>query len=130
MDSEIELGCRDQRTYEILSCAIDVHRELGPGLLESAYRSCLVRSLCDRGLAVREEVPISILYRGHEIEGAYRADLIVEDAVLIEVKSASSILPIHGAQVLTYLKFLHLKVGLLINFNVLTLMRGVRRFAM
>jgi GxxExxY protein len=89
---------------------------------------CLVARLVVEGLAVRQEVPISIEYKGHIIESAYRADLIVEDAVLLELKSTDTLLPIHSAQIRTYLKFLNLRVGLLMNFNVTNLMSGVRRY--
>jgi GxxExxY protein len=115
-------------TDRILACAIDVHRTLGPGLLEKAYRACLVHRMAEDGLSANVEVPITINYRGITIDSAYRADLVVEDAVLLELKSIESLLPIHDAQVLTYLKFLNLRVGFLINFNVTKLMKGVRRF--
>ena len=115
-------------TERILACAIDVHRDLGPGLLESAYRVCLIERLVAEGLVVRQETPISINYRGRTVQSAYRADLIVEDAVLIELKSIEALLPIHSAQIRTYLKFLNLRVGLLLNFNVTKLMSGFRRF--
>ena len=96
--------------------------------MESAYRACLVDRLTAEGLVVRQEVPISIDYKGHCIEAAYRADLIVNDTVLLELKSTETLLPIHGAQIRTYLKFLNLRVGLLMNFNVTNLMSGVRRY--
>jgi GxxExxY protein len=115
-------------TRRILGCAIDVHRDLGPGLLESAYRSCLVARMKEEGLVVRQEVPVAINYRGHIVEGGYRADLIVDDAVVVELKAMDALLPIHGAQIRTYLKFLDLHVGLLMNFNVVHMMSGVRRF--
>ena len=117
-----------QLTDRVLACAIDVHRELGPGMLESTYRTCLVYRLRMEGLAVIQEQPISIDYRGHFIESAYRADLVIENSVLLELKSVEALLPVHEAQVLTYLKFLKVRVGLLMNFNVTNLMRGVRRF--
>jgi GxxExxY protein len=117
-----------QLTDRILACAIDVHRELGPGMLESTYRICLVHRLQMEGMALKQEQPISIDFRGQVIESAYRADLIVEDSVLLELKSVEALLPVHEAQVLTYLKFLRLRVGLLMNFNVTRLMKGVRRF--
>ena len=115
-------------TGRILACAIDLHRELGPGLMESAYRKCLVDRLQADGLTVAQEVPVSINYKGRVIESAYRADLIVNDLVLVELKSVDSLRPIHTAQVLTYLKFLGLRIGLLMNFNVTTLMKGTRRY--
>jgi GxxExxY protein len=133
-DVEIGASVREERllhgglTDRILACAIDVHRHLGPGLMESAYRACLVDRLSGEGLAVRQEVPVSIEYKGRLIESAYRADLVVEDAVLLELKSIETLLPIHTAQVLTYLRFLNLRVGLLINFNVTNMMKGIRRY--
>ena len=117
-----------QLTDRILACAIDVHRELGPGMLESTYRTCLVYRVRMEGLTVIQEQPISIDYRGHFIESAYRANLVIENSVLLELKSVEALLPVHEAQVLTYLKFLKARVGLLMNFNVTNLMRGVRRF--
>jgi GxxExxY protein len=119
---------QQQRTFAILGCAIEVHRALGPGLLENAYRQCLVHSLKKRGLHVDQEVPISICFDGQAIEGAFRADLIVDQSVVLELKSVESLLPIHDAQLLTYLKFLNMRVGLLMNFNVPRLMSGVHRF--
>src|SRR5258708_33993053 len=115
-------------TKRILGCAIDVHRALGPGLLETAYRSCLVERMKEEGLPVRQEVPVAISYHGHLVQGGYRADLIVDDAVAVELKALDSLQPIHGAQIRTYLKFLDLRVGLLMNFNVVHMMSGVRRF--
>jgi GxxExxY protein len=115
-------------TGRILGCAIDVHRVLGPGMLEGAYRTCLLHRLQMEGMVVKQEEPVTIEFRGFAIETAYRADLIVEDAVLLELKSVEALLPVHEAQILTYLKFLKLRVGLLLNFNVTSLNKGVRRF--
>ena len=115
-------------TRRILGCAIEVHRELGPGLLESTYRTCLVKQLLMDGLYVEEEVGIPIQYKGQFVESSYRADLIVDRAVLLELKALERLLPIHEAQTLTYLKHSRLRVGLLINFNVTSLMKGVRRY--
>ena len=116
-------------TRAILGSAISVHRELGPGLLESTYRACLLKQLRADGMPVRCEVEIPIQYKGFEIESTYRADLIVDDKVLIELKAVEHLLPLHESQVLTYLRHTRLEVGLLINFNVTRLMSGVRRFA-
>ena len=115
-------------TRSVLSAAIEVHRHLGPGLLESTYRMCLARELTERGLHVRPEAPVPITYRDFRIDVAYRADLIVEDSVLVELKSVDKILPIHEAQILTYLAHSKLRVGLLLNFNVTLLKHGIRRF--
>jgi GxxExxY protein len=118
----------EKLTERILACAIEVHREPGAGLMEGAYRKCLVRRLGAEGLAVRQEVPVSITFMGELIDLAYRADVIVEDAVLLELKSVGSLLPVHTAQILTYLRFLGLRVGLPMNFNVTNLIKGVRRY--
>ena len=111
----------------ILGCAINVHRALGPGLLENVYRSCLVHELGNAGLAVRSEVPIKLTYGGICLECGYRADIIVQESVLLELKAAEQLLPIHDAQLLTYLKLSRLRVGFLLNFNVTSLRQGIRR---
>ena len=118
----------DGLSRRILASAIRVHRRLGPGLLESTYRACLTRQLQLDGLAHETESPIDIAYEGLEISGAYRADIIVEGLVLLELKAVEAILPIHQAQVLTYLRLSGLHVGLLLNFNVPRLKDGIRRF--
>ncbi len=114
----------------ILASAIRVHRRLGPGLLESAYRGCLARQFELDGLAYELETPISLVYEGTEIENAYRADLIVEGSVLLELKAVERLLSLHYAQILTYLRLTGLKVGLLLNFNVPRLKDGMRRFVL
>jgi GxxExxY protein len=114
-------------TRRILSSALQVHRDLGPGLLESTYRSCLVRQFELDGLAAEQEVPIPLHYRGVDVASAYRADIIVEGSVLLELKAVEHLLPVHVAQVLTYLKLGRLRLGLLINFNVTRLQLGIRR---
>jgi GxxExxY protein len=116
-------------THPIIGSAIAVHRELGPGLLEGTYQACFLRQLAADGLVARHEVPIPILYKGFPVEEiGYRADVIVGDKVLVEVKAVETLLPVHQAQVLSYLKHSGLRVGLLINFNVEQLIKGVRRF--
>ena len=117
-----------QKTRAILGSAIEVHRVLGPGLLESTYRACLVRQLLADGMSVQEEVPIALNYKGFLLDVGYRADIIVDQCVLLELKAVDSILPVHEAQILTYLKHAGMPIGLLINFNVRNLMTGVRRF--
>lgn len=114
-------------TEAILAAAIEVHKALGPGLLESAYETCLARELSLRGLAFTREQPLALLYKDVRMECGYRLDFVVENRVLIELKSVDGLLPIHEAQILTYLKLSGLKVGLLINFNVPRLVDGVRR---
>jgi GxxExxY protein len=111
----------------VIGCAIAVHRALGPGLLESAYRTCLLRELELAELASESEVPVSIEYKGARIACAYRADIVVEGRVLVELKSVERILPDHEAQLLTYLKLTRMRLGLLMNFHAPTLRQGLRR---
>ena len=115
-------------TQEVISAAIEVHRNLGPGLLESAYEACLAYELRDRGLAVEQQIPLPIIYRDVAVEVGYRFDLLVEGAVVVELKSVEKLEPIHQAQVLSYLKLSGHRVGLLINFNVRMLKHGIKRF--
>jgi GxxExxY protein len=115
-------------TRGVLKAAFEVHRNLGPGLLESTYRECLVRELKTGGHSVEREVPIPIDYKDLRIDGAYRADLIVDGAVIVELKAVDQVLPVHEAQTLTYLKLSGLKVALLLNFNTRRLQHGIRRF--
>jgi GxxExxY protein len=115
-------------TEKILHGAFQVHKSLGPGLLEGTYRSCLLHQFARDGLMARSEVPIPLTYEGLSLEISYRADIIVEDAVILELKSVDRLLPIHEAQLLTYLKLADLRVGLLLNFNVPRLQSGIRRF--
>jgi GxxExxY protein len=115
------------RTHDIVSVAIDVHRVLGPGLLETAYETCLCRELFLRGIEFERQVQLPIDYRGVKLDCGYRLDLVVQGSVIVEVKSISRILPIHRAQVLTYLKLTGLRLGLLINFNVEMLRDGIHR---
>lgn len=115
-------------TERILACAFDVHARMGPGLLESTYKACLARRLDRERLRVDSEVPIHIEFDGITIETAYRADLIVENRVLLELKAVERILPVHISQTLTYVKHAGLDVGLLLNFNVRSLRDGIRRF--
>ena len=116
------------KTKAILGSAIEVHKALGPGLLESTYRACLAKQLLMDGMSAEVEIAIPIRYKGHLLDAGYRADVIVDRSVLVELKAMETLLPIHEAQVLTYLKHTNLPVGLLINFNVRHLMSGVRRF--
>ncbi|HPI39149.1 MAG TPA: GxxExxY protein [Ignavibacteriaceae bacterium] len=115
-------------TKTIIGCAIEVHKELGPGLLESAYEECLAFELTKAGLKVERQVPIPILYKEIKLECGYRIDILVEDKVVLELKSIDAFNPVHEAQILTYLKFAEKKIGLLINFNVLRLKEGLKRY--
>ena len=116
-----------QLTHRILGSAIEVHRALGPGLLENAYRTCLVHALASDGLSVVTEAPIPVRFRGVELDASYRADIVVENKVLLELKAVELLQPIHLMQVLTYLRLARFPLGLLINFNVPRLMKGVKR---
>ena len=114
-------------TGQIIGAAIDVDRSLGPGLLESAYRKCLMRELFLRGIPFKREWPLPLEYKGIQLECGYRMDLLVADAVVVETKSVEALAPIHEAQLLTYLRLGGWKVGLLTNFNVVVLKSGIRR---
>ncbi len=111
----------------VIGAAIAVHRELGPGLLESAYEACLVYELRQRGVGVEQQVAQPVFYKGLQLECGYRLDLLVENQVIVELKAVESMLPIHEAQLLTYLKLRQLRLGLLINFNVPILKQGIKR---
>ena len=115
-------------TENIIGAAIQVHRTLGPGLLESAYVACLAYELGKRGLVVEQQKPLPLVYEQVKLECGYRMDLVVEHSVVVEVKSVEALAPIHEAQVLSYLRFSDCKLALLINFNVVVLKDGIRRF--
>jgi hypothetical protein len=117
-------------THSVLGCAFEVHGTLGPGLLESAYKACLTHELTLRRLSFASEVAVPIRYKEAQLDAGYRADLIVENVVLVELKAVERLLSIHEAQVMTYLRLTGLQVGLLINFNVSSLKTGIRRVAM
>jgi GxxExxY protein len=112
---------------KVIGAAIEVHRTLGPGLLESAYHQCLIHELRLQGLEYETEAPIVITYKGRHIDEAYRVDLLVENKVVVELKAVDCLMDIHKAQLLTYLRCLDRWLGLLINFNETILKSGVRR---
>jgi GxxExxY protein len=112
---------------QIIGAAIDVHRELGPGLLESAYEQCLKFELEQRGLTVLQQLELPVVYKGHNIDCAYRIDLLVENTVVMEIKAVDKLDKIHDAQTLTYLRLSKRWLGLLINFNVTVLKNGMKR---
>jgi GxxExxY protein len=114
-------------TRAIIGAAIDVHRTLGPGLLESAYEACLAFELVERGWRVAQQKGLPVIYRGQQIECGYRIDLMVENAVIVELKSVEKLDRIHEAQLLSYLKLSGCPLGLLINFNVEVLKDGIKR---
>jgi GxxExxY protein len=115
-------------TVRVIGAAIEVHRHLGPGLLESAYESCLVFGLHAQGIAFERQVPLPLDYRGHQLDCGYIMDLVVERQLIIELKSVEHLLPIHEAQVLTYLRLSRLPLALIFNFNTVLLKQGIRRF--
>ena len=114
-------------TEQIIGAAIEVHRHIGPGLLESAYEECLCHELQLRGLAFRRQVSLPVVYKSVALDCGYKMDLVVQDRVVVELKCVESILGVHHAQLLTYLKLSGKRVGLLINFNTLLLKDGIKR---
>lgn len=115
-------------TGKIIGAAIEVHRALGPGLLESAYEACLIYELRLRRLKVESQKPLPVFYKDVMLDCGYRLDLVVDDWVIVEIKSVVGFAPIHEAQLLSYLKLSDYKIGLLINFNMKILKDGIRRF--
>lgn len=124
MLSEDELN---RITGIVIGCAIEVHRVMGPGLLESAYQYCLAWELRNAGVAFQEQVAVPVKYKGTVIPNAYRLDLLVENEVVVELKSVERLEPIHTAQLLTYLRTSDLRLGLLLNFNVDIMRKGIKR---
>jgi len=114
-------------TERIIRCAIEIHKELGPGLVESVYEVCLKKVLMDDGLNVKSQLVLPVYFKGEILDKAFVLDLLVEDEIIIELKSLEFILPVHEAQLVTYLKLANKKLGLLINFNVVLLKDGIRR---
>ena len=125
-----EEGINRDLTEAIIGGAITVHSELGPGLLESVYEKCLAFELADRGLSITTQKEIPVRYKNLTFDCSFRADLIVDNKVLVELKSIDQLTPIHTSQVITYLKLTGLKTGLLINFNVQTLKTGLKRISL
>ena len=117
----------DKISDGMIGAAIDVHRALGPGLLESAYEACLAFELIDRGMRIEQQKSLPVTYRGIQLDTGYRLDLLVGDANIVEVKSVEQTVPIHQAPLLSYLKLSGCQVGLLINFNVKVLKQGIKR---
>ena len=130
--TEINQGIATERreneiSGKIIGAAIEVHKKLGPGLLESAYEECLCCEMQLRGIEFKRQVPLQLNYKGVVLDCGYRLDLLVEDKVIVELKSIEGLEPIHEAQMLTYLKLRNAWLGLIINFNVIMLKDGVRR---
>ena len=114
-------------TEQIIKCCIDVHKELGPGLMESVYEVCLISVLENDGFKVNSQVELPVYFKGKKLNKNFIIDLLIEDEIIVELKSVETLLPIHEAQLVTYLKLSNKKLGLLINFNVLLLKDGIRR---
>ena len=121
---------RDELTYRVIGCAIEVHRHLGPGLLESAYEACMAQELGLSGLAFQQQRSLAVSYKGLSIDCGYRLDLVVERQLIVELKSLDDLAPIHEAQLLTYMKLAGIPTGLLINFNVRQRKEGIKRFVL
>ncbi len=120
----------DPLSNTVIGCAIEVHRELGPGLLESSYEACLAHELSRAGLRFALQQAMPVVYKGIRVECGYRLDVLVEDQLILELKAVDAIIGIHEAQLITYLKLAKLKTGLLINFNVPALKQGIKRFVL
>lgn len=114
--------------HRVIGCAIQVHRRLGPGLYESIYQACLAKELIKARLRFEEQVAVTVTYDGERLPAAFRADFIVEDEVIVEVKSVEHVLPVHHRQVLTYLRLSGIRKGVLLNFNVAILKQGIKSF--
>jgi GxxExxY protein len=120
----------ERAAREVLDAAFQIHTALGPGLLESVYEACLVHDLTRKEIRVRRQVPVRIDYNGLQLEAGLRIDLLVDEQMIVEVKAVERVVPVHEAQILSYLKLAKLRLGLLINFNVVRLKEGIRRFAL
>jgi len=120
----------DEISNKVIGFAIEVHRTLGPGLLESIYERCLCHELERSSISYRRQMPLPIRYKGEDLDCDYRLDLVVENSLIVEIKSVESFAPVHSAQMLTYLKISGIKTGLLINFNTAVLKDGLRRFVL
>jgi GxxExxY protein len=123
-------GKVNEVSKHVVDSAFVIYKALGPGLLESAYESCLVHELTKKGLKVVRQLTVPIIYDGIKIDAGYRINLLVDECLIVELKSVESILPIHEAQTLTYLKLMGLRLGLLINFNVEQLKKGIKRIVL
>ena len=127
MEDKLDLHHKEL-TDRVIGCAIEVHRHLGPGLLENAYEECLCRELDLQVIPFKRQVSLPIEYKGVKLDCGYRMDVVVEDRVVVKIKCVEKLLPLHEAQLLTYLKLSDMQVGLLLNFNVPVLKSGIKRF--
>ena len=117
-------------SHEVIGACIEVHRVLGPGLLESAYETCLEHELVLRGLRVERQKPLPVRYKGVTLECGYRMDFVVQAELIVEVKAVEHLLPVHAAQLISYLRLTGIQAGLLVNFHVETIRRGLRRLTL
>jgi GxxExxY protein len=124
---ESQNGPGSELSYRIIGLAMRVHRRLGPGLLESVYQKCLCYELAQAGMPFRSQVPLAVYYDGVRLDCGYIADIIVDDQVILELKAVEHVLPIHEVQLVTYLRLAQCRIGLLINFNTVSLTDGIRR---
>jgi GxxExxY protein len=120
----------NELTRIVIGCAIEVHKSLGPGLLESAYEECLTYELINKGLNIKRQQPVPVVYKDIKLDCGYRIDIVVENSIVVELKSVDVINPVHEAQILTYMKFSKKTIGLLMNFNVTVLKQGIKRYIM
>jgi GxxExxY protein len=120
----------DALSRSVIGCAIEVHRNLGPGLLESTYRQCLDCELSHAGISSQMELPLPVRYKDRLLDCGYRIDLLVSGDLIVEIKSVETLQPIHQAQILTYMRLAKISLGLLINFNVTKLQNGIKRFVL
>ena len=120
----------DKLAKEVVDAAFQVHKNLGPGLLENAYETCLLYEITQKGLRVERQVEVPLVYKGVQMNAGFRLDLLVENKIIVEIKAIEHLLPVHRAQVLTYLKLAKLKLGFLINFNEETLKQGLERIGL
>ena len=120
----------DELSRRMIGCAIEVHRNLGPGLLESTYRQCLACELSHAGIRFQMELPVPVRYKDVLLDCGYRIDLLVDRRLIVEIKSGEALLPIHQAQILTYMRLANVALGLLVNFNVIKLQNGIKRFVL
>jgi GxxExxY protein len=124
------MAISDALTEKVIGCGITIHRALGPGLLESAYEECIALEFREAGLSFRRQVPLPVVYKTLRLEQSYRIDFIVQDNVVLEIKSIERLLPVHEAQLLTYLRLSGIRTGLLINFGAAVLREGIRRMSL
>ena len=129
MDAESDIYHFNILTEKIIGCAIEVHRAIGPGLLESAYEECLCYELGQAGIRFERQVPLPVVYKGVKLDRGYRMDIVVEGLIVLEIKAVEILIPVHEAQLLSYLKLYDKRLGLLLNFHIPLLKDGIKRIA-